>query len=105
MPPRSPRPQPADGSRPYPWRAVIALVLIYISVALQWNWTWGVLFVLWALPALRTGQVHLIDKVERRERPWLFAFILFTWILLSLLLIWIDVANVLPGNHASGGVP
>lgn len=105
MPPRSPRPQSVDGSGPYPWRAVIALVLIYISVVLQWNWTWGVLFVLWTLPALRTGEVHLIDKVKRLERPWLFAFILFTWIVLSLLLIWIDVAPFFSGNASLEGVP
>lgn len=62
---------------------VIALILIYVAVVMNWTWFWGVLFLFWSLPAIFTGEVHLIGMVAKKKNPVLFWLIVITWLWLS----------------------
>lgn len=79
------------------WKASLALALVYLGILFSWNWVWGVLFLLWTIPALGSGRIHLIEEVDRGSHPVLYWLILATWIFLSLYLIWIDLAQTLGG--------
>ncbi len=70
---------------------IIALLVIYIAVVMNWQWVWGVLFLMWTVPALYSGRVHLISPVEKKANPVLFWTIVLTWIGLSLYLIFTDL--------------
>ena len=70
---------------------LIALAVIYVAVLAGWQSVWGVLFIMWTIPALVSGEVHLITRVRKRENPLLFWSIIITWIGLSLFLLFADL--------------
>lgn len=72
---------------------LLALVVVYLAVLFGWQWVWGVLFLMWTIPALITGEIHLIGRVSKKQNPVLFWFIVCTWIGLSIFLI---VADLIP---------
>ncbi len=73
---------------------MLALAVLWIAVAMDWNWVWGVLFILWTIPALRTGRTHLLEEVDRARNPILYWLIVSTWMLLSAYLIASDLMGV-----------
>ena len=72
---------------------IVALVVVYLAVLMGWQWVWGVLFMMWTIPALFTGEVHLIGTIAKKKNPVMFWLILFTWVVLSIYLI---VADLIP---------
>ena len=72
---------------------ILALGVIYVAVLMGWQWVWGILFIMWTVPALYSGEVHLIGAISKKETPVLYWLILLTWIGLSAYLI---VADLLP---------
>ncbi|WP_370232641.1 VOC family protein [Cognatishimia sp.] len=76
-------------SKPAPkWRTYVGLAAIYLALFTDQNWIWGVLFLLWTIPALRSGETHFVEPISRRETPGLYWFLIATWIGLSGLLVW-----------------
>jgi len=69
------------------WPTVLALVIIYIAVIFGWNWVWGILFLIWTVPSLYSGEIHLVQSITKKENPILFWLIILTWLGLSALLI------------------
>jgi predicted enzyme related to lactoylglutathione lyase len=70
------------------WRTFLGLAVVYIALFTDQNWVWGILFLLWTLPALRSGETHFVEPISRRETPGLFWLLILTWIGTSLLLFW-----------------
>lgn len=83
--------QAATGTSVFKWRTALALAVIWIAVVLELNWVWGVLFIMWAIPALRSGRTYFVELIERRTNPVLFWLLVGTWIVLSLFLILYDL--------------
>ena len=77
------------------WKTILGLVVLWVGVLLNWNWVWGVLFILWTLPALYSGRTYFVEEIDRDDHPVLFWMLVGTWILLSVYLIYIDVAALL----------
>ena len=65
------------------WKPTAALAVLWGAFLLDQSWVWGLIFLAWAIPALRTGETHLIEPVRKRETPVLFWSITLTWIILS----------------------
>ncbi len=61
-------------------RAIGSLLLILLSVLTGWYWVWGLLLLLWSTNDLITGQTWLSEPVTRRDNPFLFSAIIFTWL-------------------------
>lgn len=62
------------------WLTLIGLpVLLFTSLASIYT-LWGVLFMIWGLTSLRTGQVYLLETIYRRDDPALFWVIVVLWI-------------------------
>lgn len=61
------------------WPTLIALPLLILATVMNWYWIWGCLFLYWALPALRSGQVYLVEPIERARDPILFWMITAMW--------------------------
>lgn len=79
----TPQPRPA-----HKWRTMLAIAAIYLAVIADQTWVWAVIFLLWTLPALRSGKTYFVEPLDRRENPALFWLLNGTWIGLALLLLW-----------------
>lgn len=80
-----------DDTGAFKWKTVLGLAVIWIAVVLEFNWVWGVLFIMWTIPAFRTGQTFFVEPLRRSENALLFWFVVGTWIVLSLYLILFDL--------------
>ena len=79
------------------WKTIVALIIVYCAVIFGWYWVWGLLFIMWTLPALYSGQTHLVEPINRSENPVLFWLIIATWIGLSVYMIAYDLVPMLGG--------
>lgn len=79
----------------------IAFVGLIAALILGWQWPWGLLFIYWAVPALRSGETHLLGPVSRKQDPFLFWAIVTLWTLFGVLLVLADIA---PGFTATYGL-
>ena len=61
------------------WPTLVALPLLILATVMSWHWIWGCLFLYWALPALRSGEVYLVEPIERARDPLLFWIITAMW--------------------------
>ena len=77
----------------FKWKTIAALAIVYLAVIFGWSWVWGLLFIMWTIPALYSGQTHLVEPINRDQNPILFWLIIGTWIGLSLFMI---VGDLLP---------
>lgn len=69
------------------WRALTGLLIVALAVLLEANWIWGLLFLLWALPDIKSGSTHFLEQVDRSKNPVVYWLIVVTWIGLSLYLL------------------
>ena len=78
-----------------PWSVNLAvLVGLLFATWMNWSWPWGVLFVYWAIPAIRSGEAHLVGPVPRDEQPVLYWAITVLWIFLGAMTV---MADLVPG--------
>ena len=77
----------------FKWKTIVALAIVYLAVVLGWSWVWGLLFIMWTIPALYSGQTHLVEVINRDQNPVLFWLIIGTWIGLSIYMI---IGDLLP---------
>jgi len=77
----------------FKWKTILALAIVYLAVIMGWSWVWGLLFIMWTIPALYSGQTHLVEEINRDENPVLFWLIVGTWMGLSVYMI---VGDLLP---------
>lgn len=70
----------------------LALAGLFVATWMNWSWPWGVLFIYWAIPAIRFGEAHLIGPVTRDEQPVLFWSVTALWVLFGAAFILTDAA-------------
>ncbi|MEM7221586.1 MAG: hypothetical protein AAF495_01315 [Pseudomonadota bacterium] len=61
------------------WPTAILLPVLLIATYFSWYWVWGLLFLYWALPAIRSGEAFLVEPIERASNPVLFWAITAMW--------------------------
>lgn len=69
------------------FRTVIGLILLYVAVLLDWQWVWGILFLVWVVPDIFSGITYFIEPVERKTHPFLYWFIIASWLWMSIYMI------------------
>ena len=50
----------------FKWRAILGLIILSLAVWYDWQWMWGVLFLLWVIPDLITGESYYSFADEGR---------------------------------------
>lgn len=53
----------------FKWKTALALAAIWLAVVTELNWVWGVLFIMWTVPALRSGQTFFVEPIARDRNP------------------------------------
>lgn len=69
-----------------PW-TLLALIIVYIAVVFNLTWVWGLLFLMWVVPDLRSGQTHLMEPISRAKNPIWYWLIIGTWLWMSVYLL------------------
>ncbi|WP_424941230.1 hypothetical protein [Aliiroseovarius sp. S253] len=64
----------------------VAFPVLVIAALLGLYWVWGLLFLWWIVPAISTGQSHLVFEVNRDEDPVLFWAVTTLWALFGLMM-------------------
>ncbi|EEE37184.1 hypothetical protein RKLH11_1020 [Rhodobacteraceae bacterium KLH11] len=72
------------------WLTLVVLALLFASTLAGLMGVWGLLFVFWAVLAIRSGRAFLIEPLDRSEHPILFWLLTVLWISLGLLYILAD---------------
>ena len=62
------------------WPTIVAIPILLLASYLEWYWVWGALFVYWAVPAALSGEVFLVEPIERSTHPILFWIITAMWL-------------------------
>ena len=75
------------------WPTLIALPLLILATVMAWHWIWGCLFLYWAVPAVRSGEVYLVEPIARDRDPLLFWIITAMWIAFGLLWLIVDLSR------------
>ncbi|MEM7032771.1 MAG: VOC family protein [Chloroflexota bacterium] len=68
-------------------RTFLALVFVYIAVVFELQWMWGLLFLLWLIPDMISGQAHLAEPISRKDNPIWYWLIILTWLWMSIYLL------------------
>lgn len=69
-----------DNLKQQKWLTLIGLPVLLMSTLLGIYTLWGVLFVYWGATSVLSGQVYLLEPIERRSDPALFWIIVAMWI-------------------------
>lgn len=70
---------------PIKWRAILAVVLLWIAALTGAVWVFAILFIIWAIADILTGEAHLIEAVPRATHPVTFWAVVVSWIAMSAL--------------------
>jgi hypothetical protein len=82
----------ADALKQQKWLTLIGLPILLTTSLTGIYGLWGLLFVYWGLVSLRSGEVYLLEPIERRHDPVLFWTIVMMWIGFGLLYMVADFA-------------
>lgn len=67
-------------SSPVKWRAIVGLFVVTLATILNLNWVWGIVFLLWVIPDLQSGETYFFEQVTRQQNPILYWLIMIMWI-------------------------
>lgn len=62
------------------WLTLLGLPILLITSLNGIYSVWGVLFVYWGIVSLRSGEVYLLEPIERDRDPALFWIISIMWV-------------------------
>lgn len=79
------------GLVPQKWLTLIALPVLLISTYFGYYAAWGALFVFWGVTSTVSGQVYLVEPINRQETPVLFWVISLMWLGFGLLYLLVDL--------------
>lgn len=68
----------------FKWRTILGLLLMYLAIYNNWEWAWGILFLIWVLPDINREVTYFIEPIYKKENPWLYRIIIFSWLLMAL---------------------
>ena len=66
------------------WKTISALLLMALAIIFEWNWFWAIFIFLGLIHVIRSGEIHFVESVTKRETPKLYWIMVTIWSLLAL---------------------
>ncbi|MFD2567264.1 hypothetical protein [Pseudotenacibaculum haliotis] len=66
------------------WKTILALIFMAIAILLNWSWFWAIFILLGLIHVIRSGEIHFVESVSKRESPRLYWTMIVIWSLLAL---------------------
>ena len=70
------------------WKSLIGVALLWAAVILGIEWVWGLVFLMWLIPDLMSGDTYFLEYISRKENPISYWLIMGSWLIFS---VWILV--------------
>lgn len=70
------------------WKSLIGVALLWVAVILGIEWVWGLVFLMWLIPDLMSGDTYFLEYISRKENPISYWLIMGSWLIFS---VWILV--------------
>lgn len=67
------------------------LPILLMATWMGWSWPWGLLFLWWVVPSVLTGQVFLIDTINRETDTVLYWAVTLLWAVFGALMLIVDL--------------
>jgi len=65
------------------WKTILALILMAFAIYFDWSWFWAVFILIGLVHIIKTGEIHFVEAVTRKEDPNLYWFMIGLWTLLA----------------------
>ncbi len=65
------------------WKTFLALPLLILAVIFSWNWFWTIFISLGLIHTIRSGEIHFVESVTKKENPKLYWIMIGIWSLLA----------------------
>ncbi|MEW7290242.1 hypothetical protein [Aquimarina sp. 2304DJ70-9] len=66
------------------WKTIFALTLMGPAIYFNWGWFWALFIFLGLIHVVRSGEIHFVESVTKKETPKLYWFMIIIWSLLAL---------------------
>lgn len=66
------------------WKTILALILLILAVIFNWLWFWAVFILLGLLHIFKSGEIHFVESVTKKDHPKLYWIMIVIWTLLAL---------------------
>ena len=70
------------------WRTILALILMGFAIYFDWSWFWAIFILLGLLHIFKTGEIHFVEAVTKKENPELYWSMIIIWTLLAIYQMW-----------------
>lgn len=66
------------------WKTIFALIFMAVAILFNWTWFWAIFILLGLIHVIRSGELHFVESVSKRESPRLYWTMVVIWSLLAL---------------------
>ncbi|SIO34973.1 hypothetical protein [Halodesulfovibrio marinisediminis] len=66
------------------WRTICALVFALLCIIFNWQWGVGVMFLIWVIRDIASGESHFVEVIKRSEELPLYVLVIFTQLFFAL---------------------
>lgn len=70
------------------WKTILALILMGFAIYFDWGWFWAIFILLGLIHILKTGEIHFVEAVTRKNDSNLYWFMIGIWTLLAIYQMW-----------------
>ena len=65
------------------WKTMLGLILMGLAIYFDWGWFWAVFILLGLMHVIRSGEIHFVEAVSKKETPRLYWIMIVIWSLLA----------------------
>ncbi len=66
------------------WRTTVALALLILTIIYEWNWFWALFIILGLVHIIRSGEIHFVESITKKEHPKLYWIMILIWSFLAI---------------------
>ncbi len=66
------------------WKTFLALLLMALAIYFNWEWFWAFFILIGLIHVIRSGEIHFVESIAKKETPKLYWFMVVIWSLLAL---------------------
>jgi energy-coupling factor transporter transmembrane protein EcfT len=66
------------------WKTFLALTLLILAIYFDWSWFWAIFILIGLVHVIKSGEIHFVEAVKKKETPKLFWSMVVIWSFLAI---------------------